>query len=135
MVEKNEDHISYNWAVLRAAQGLLGAKTLLGTTLLTAPPFFQCTVNSTTVYWGQRSGPTVYNLDDWREEDWSQLETELENNAGWTVLTQELPQSSRRRAVIEKLGKLEIVAVGTGKVRRSGDGKDGGEMVWTTAHR
>ena len=67
--EKKEGHISYNWVVLGAAQGLLGAKTLLGTTLLTAPPFFQCTVNSTTVYWGQRSGPTVYNLDDWREED------------------------------------------------------------------
>jgi hypothetical protein len=114
--EKKEGHISYNWAVLRAAQGLFGAKTLLGTTLLTAPPFFQCTANSKTVYWGQRSGPTVYNLDDWREEDWKQLEIELENNAGWTVLTQELPQSSRRREVLEKLGK--VVAVGTGKVRR-----------------
>ena len=116
MAEKREDHVSYNWAVLKAAQGLLGAKTFLGTTLLTAPPFFQCTANSKRVYWGQRSGPTIYNLDDWLDDDWRQLEIELENNADWTILTQELPKSSRRRAIIEKLG--EIVAVGTGKVRR-----------------
>ena len=43
--EKKEGHISYSWVVLQAAQGLLGAKTLLGMTLLTVPPFFQCTAN------------------------------------------------------------------------------------------
>jgi hypothetical protein len=95
VVEKKEGHISYNWVVLRAAQGLLGAKTLLGTTLLTAPPFFQCMANSKTVYWGQRSGPTVYNLNDWQEEHWSQLEIDLENNAGWTVLTRDPSTGSK----------------------------------------
>ena len=114
--ENKEGHVSYNWTVLRAAQGLFEAKNLVGTTLLTAPPFFECAANSTTVYWGQRSGPTVFNLDDWREDEWKQLTLELETSQTWTILTQELPKSSKRRAVLEKLGSQ--IAVGTGKVRK-----------------
>ena len=62
--ENKEGHVSYNWTVLRAVQGLFEAKNLVSTTLLTAPPFFECAANSTTVYWGQRLGPTVFNLND-----------------------------------------------------------------------
>ena len=87
--ENKEGHVSYKWTVFRAAQGLFDAKTLLGTTLLTVPPFFECAANSATVYWGQRLGPTVFNLDDWREEDWEQLATELETSQDWSILIQE----------------------------------------------
>ena len=82
--ENKEGHVSYNWTVLRAAQGLFEAKTLVGTTLLIAPPFFECAANSATVYWGQRLGPTVFNLDDW-EEDWEQLATELETSQNRSI--------------------------------------------------
>ena len=57
----------------------------------------------------------MFNLDDW-EEDWEQLATELETSQDWSILTQELPKSSKRRAVLEKLGSQ--IAVGTGKVRK-----------------
>jgi hypothetical protein len=58
----------------------------------------------------------VFNLDDWREEDWEQLATELETSQHWSILTQELTKSSKRRAVLEKLGSQ--TAVRTGKVRK-----------------
>ena len=40
--ELAEDCICYNWTVLRTAQQLFSATCLLGTSMLTAPPFFQC---------------------------------------------------------------------------------------------
>ena len=35
--ENKEGHVSYNWTVLRAAQGLFEAKNLVGTTLRSQP--------------------------------------------------------------------------------------------------
>jgi hypothetical protein len=68
----------------------------------------------------------VFNLDDCREEDWEQLATELEMSQDWSILTQELPKSSKRRAVLEKKNTSARV--------RSGNGRVGGVTAQTTAH-
>jgi hypothetical protein len=103
--ELAEDYICYNWTVLRTAQQLFSAMYLLGTSMLTAPPFFQCAIDRQKEIWGTRKGPVVIILNEWPEAELDLLETTLSRDQAWTVLTTELPKSSARRKTLEKWGR------------------------------
>jgi len=114
--ELAEDYICYNWTVLRTAQQLFSATCLLGTSMLTAPPFFQCAIDGQKEIWGTGKGPAVIVLNEWPEAELDLLETKLSRDQAWTVLTTELPKSSVRRKILEKWGRR--IATGEGNVRK-----------------
>ena len=75
--EENEEagYRSPTWSILRALQKIHEAKRLEGTSVMSAPPFFQSARRGDLKFWGEDDRPTVVvweSLSESEQEQWSE---------------------------------------------------------------
>ena len=116
---------SIAWKVLRAAQHLYGAKSFLGGTAVTAPPFFEVAGRLTVLYWHLDPAcltceigddPLVMALADFTDHEFEAFAPSLRRQQDWDILTPPVPNDSKKRLFLE--GHGHRISTGQGKIFR-----------------
>eukprot|EP00802_Teleaulax_amphioxeia_P003528 Tamp_03531.p1 GENE.Tamp_03531~~Tamp_03531.p1 ORF type:complete len:517 (-),score=45.25 Tamp_03531:371-1921(-) len=116
-----EGHRSFTWAVLKAAQALMGATAVQGESALAALPCFEAAGRGATVLWGvPAAGPCVILADALSADDRHYLLPMLAQRTDWVVLASRPPSG----AWAEELQKHKRV------VRTGRHGRGARERGW-----
>ena len=60
---------SLTWRLIRSLQGVFEADSLIGGSMVTAPPFFEAAKRGSTYFWGTQVGPAVILWDAMSETE------------------------------------------------------------------
>ena len=118
LLDKDPEHHTYSWTVLRAAKQIFGATRFQGGSAITAPPFFEEAGRGASHFWSfhqggplshensQRRGPVVISLPDFADTDVEADLWDLQATRDWVVLTPPLDEDSIKSRLLSKCGEL-----------------------------
>jgi len=95
-LDENPKHRSFSWQVLRKASEFFGAKTYIGETGLTTPPFFLNARRGAKITWGVLDdSPVIVNWSELDPSEQTEITPTLEAVGNWITFTHPLgPEKS-----------------------------------------
>jgi len=90
-LDENPKYRSFSWQVLRKAFEFFGAKTYIGETGLTTPPFFSNARRGTKIMWGVLDdSPLITNWNGLDPTEQAEITPTLETSNNWNIFTHPL---------------------------------------------
>ena len=90
-LDENPKYRSFSWQVLRKASEFFGAKTYIGETGLTTPPFFSNARRGTKTTWGVLDdSPVIINWNGLDPTEHAEITPTLETSNNWIIFTHPL---------------------------------------------